>query len=244
MWNKINQIRRFYRVSVWRTLLFNFYMLPFSQAIKLPILLTRNVRFYNLSGKVILKGRVKPAMIRFGFLGEDNLYWNSEKIILNISGCLVLTHNIHFGNGVLIRVERNANIEIEENVSISNKVKIIAYKSILIRQNTRIAWEVQILDTTFHYIRNLGDMTFGELNAPIIIGENNWIGNRTSIMKGTKTPNYTIVASGSLVNKDLNVPEYSIVAGTPVKLIKTGVYRVLSKEEKEIINSLKKNSLI
>lgn len=238
MWNKLNSFRRICRVSIWRTLFFNFYMLPFNQAIKIPIILTRNVRFYSLSGNVILNGNVKPAMVRFGFFGEDNMHWSSQKTLLKIDGEITLTENIHFANAIIIRVEKDAILKIESNVKISNGVKIVCYNDILIKKNTRIAWESQLIDTTFHFIKDINTDQVNTLNGKIQIGSNNWIGNRTSIMKGAILPDFCIVASGSMVNKNFSEQTYSILAGSPAKLIKEGVYRVLDIEEKEIKQKL------
>ena len=58
MWNRLNQIRRLFRVSLWRTLFFNFYMLPFKQALKLPIILPGvNVGYKSViaAGAVVTK---------------------------------------------------------------------------------------------------------------------------------------------------------------------------------------------
>lgn len=239
MWNNINKIKRFFRISLWRTLFFNFYMLPFKQAIRIPIILTRNVRFYNLSGKICFSGEVKTATVRFGFFGEDNMYWNSKKTLLKIEGKLYFGSDIHFANGILIRVEKNAVLKIEDNTSISNEVKIICYEFIHIKRNNRIAWETQIIDTTFHFIIDKNNPeNIAPLNKPVILGENNWIGNKTNIMKGAETPDFCIIASGSLVNKKINVPNYSLVAGVPVKLIRENVYRALIDEEIQIKTKL------
>lgn len=232
-WTTINKLRRLLRISILKTVYVNFSKLPFRQAIYIPIIITRNVKIYSFSGNIKLEGRAHTAMVRFGFLGEDNMYWKNERTLLKIDGKLILNDKIAFASGVLIRVEKNATLRIEKNVKISNKVKIICYTNIHIKKNSRIAWETQIIDTTFHYIREKDSGLFAPLNSPITIGENNWIGNRTSIMKGAITPNYCIIASGSLVNKPIFV-EYSIIAGTPAKLVKEGVYRVLDEEEIEI----------
>ena len=55
-------------------------------------------------------------------------------------------------------------------------------------------------------------------------------------MQGTKTPDFFIAASNTLCNKDYTtiIPEYSLVGGSPAKLLKTGLCRVLDREEKEI----------
>jgi acetyltransferase-like isoleucine patch superfamily enzyme len=73
---------------------------------------------------------------------------------------------------------------------------------------------------------------------PIKIGAHNWIGNRSNIMKGTITPDYCIVASGSLCNKKIDAPSYSLIAGVPARLIKSNIYRVLDDEESLIRQKL------
>lgn len=46
-------------------------------------------------------------------------------------------------------------------------------------------------------------------------------------MGGVKLPNYTIVASNSLVNKDFSlIEEGSIIGGSPAKYLSTGYRRV------------------
>jgi len=213
-------------------------MLPIKEAVKLPIIISRNVRFYNLSGNIKLIKPVKFSMIRFGFFGDDNMYWNSKKTLLKIEGKLCLHQNIKFANGIILRVEKNAQLTIDENVYISNDVKIICYENIQIGKNTRIAWDCQIIDTNFHYIVDKKNPNVRlDLTKPIKIGKNNWIGNRSSLMKGSETPDYCIIASGSLVNRKLDIPQFSMVAGTPVKLVKLNVYRVIGKEENMIRNN-------
>lgn len=233
-WIRINQLRRFWRTSILKTLYFNFKMLPLRQAIRIPILLTDNIYFYSLSGRIELNSKPRFGMIRFGYFGEDTIHPRSNKSLLQIDGTIVFSENVHFGNGVTIRILPKAVLEIENNVKISNRTKIICYEQIQIKYDTRIAWECQIIDTSFHYIRNLNDGAVSGLNAPVSIGSHNWIGNRVTIMKGTSTPNYTIAGACSLLNKKYDVPEYSLLAGSPAKLIKTGIYRCLDAEESEI----------
>lgn len=233
-WTIINKIRRFTRISLIKTLYVNFSKLPFNQAVRLPILLPRNTYLYDFSGKIIIEGAVKPFMIRFGYFGEDTKVWRNSRILLKLNGLIIFKGESHYGNGVSIRVEKDAVLTIGDNVRISNDTKIIAYEKIEIGNNCRIAWECQIIDTNFHYIR---DIASGELtirNTPIKIGNNNWIGNRSNIMKGTETPDFCIIAGNSLCNTRYEIPEYSFIAGSPAKLKKTGIYRVLDKEESEI----------
>lgn len=238
-WELINKFRRFARTSWLKSLYLNFAMLPFRQAIKLPIIVSRYTYFYSLPGRIELTSPPRFGMIRFGYFGEDVITPKDTRTLLQIEGVMRLAENVHFGNGVVIRIEPNASFEVETNVRISNRTKIICYDNVKICHDTRIAWECQIIDTTFHYMRNMNDNSVTELTKPIVIGAHNWIGNRCNIMKGAVIPNYTIVAAGSLCNKHYDFPQYSLIAGLPAKLIKTGIYRCLDREEAEIKAILK-----
>ena len=54
----------------------------------------------------------------------------------------------------------------------------------------------------------------------IIIGNNVWIGAGCTILKGVKISDNCIVASGSVVPRG-DYPKNSILAGNPVKIVKT-----------------------
>jgi len=53
---------------------------------------------------------------------------------------------------------------------------------------------------------------------PIVIGENVWIGANATILPGVTISDNAIIGAGALVTK--NVPESSVVAGVPAKVIK------------------------
>lgn len=61
------------------------------------------------------------------------------------------------------------------------------------------------------------DYKFDEYH-PITIGNDVWIGTRAIIMDGINIGNGAIIASNSVITKD--VPPYAIVAGVPAKIIK------------------------
>ena len=54
-------------------------------------------------------------------------------------------------------------------------------------------------------------------HAPVSIGNNNYIGPQSIIVKGITIGNYCVIASNSFVNRPIN--DYSIVAGNPAKII-------------------------
>lgn len=238
LWNKINSMRRLLRVGFFKTVFINFYKLPFRQAIRFPIIVSKNTYFYDLSGSIVIEGEVKTGNIRIGFFGEDTQVWKNDAGLLKVNGKLVFRGNARLGVGVTVRVEKGAVMVIGNDVFISNNTKLICYEHIDIGEHSRIAWETQIIDTTFHFIKTVSTGEISELSSPIKIGKNNWIGNRSNIMKGAVTPDYCIIASGSLCNKALDVPNNSLLAGTPVKLIRTDLRRVLMEEEQIIKKEL------
>ena len=55
--------------------------------------------------------------------------------------------------------------------------------------------------------------------APVIIGNNVWIGDKATILPGVKIGDGCIIAANTVVTKD--VPPYSVVAGNPGVILKT-----------------------
>lgn len=55
-------------------------------------------------------------------------------------------------------------------------------------------------------------------DATIEIGDDVWIGHGVTVISGVKIGKGAIIGAGSVVNKD--IPEYSIAAGCPAKVIK------------------------
>ena len=58
-----------------------------------------------------------------------------------------------------------------------------------------------------------------QYGKPVTIGNNVWIGGRAVINPGVKIGDNSVVASGSVVVKD--VPSNVLVGGNPAKIIKT-----------------------
>lgn len=101
------------------------------------------------------------------------------------------------------------NISYKAKMSFGVKLDKTNGKGIIIKDGAFLAYGVIVL--THDYVRGIYKDT--------IIEENTFIGVNSIIMPGVKIYNNSIVALEPLVTKD--VPENSIVAGNPTKVIRT-----------------------
>lgn len=85
-----------------------------------------------------------------------------------------------------------------------------------------VASGVQVFDMDGHPLdaeaRRAGEPTPAEAIAPVVIGDDVWIGNGSLILKGVTIGDRAIVAARSVVTKD--VPADAVVAGNPARVVK------------------------
>ena len=93
-------------------------------------------------------------------------------------------------------------------------------KEILFGKDCLLAWDIDIMDTDFHKVTQLGSIV--NADRKIEIGNHVWIGSRTTLLKGTLILDNIIIAASSLVRGKLTEND-SIYAGNPAKLVKNGV---------------------
>lgn len=101
---------------------------------------------------------------------------------------------------------------------------------IIIGDNALIAPNVQIY-TAFHptnaierfgKIKEDGSFSFcKKQTAPVVIGNNVWIGGGAIIMPGVTIGNNVVIGAGSIVTKD--IPDHQIAYGNPCKLIRENI---------------------
>ncbi len=218
--------------NLWATFYFNFKMLPFKQAMKLPFEFYGKVRFPSLKGQVVINVPVKRGLMQLGMC--QSAVSPREEIVFSIDGLMVINgDNLTIGSGCVVEIYKNAEIVFNSYINIAPKSKVMLRKKLTIGSYVRTSWEVQIFDSDFHYMRNVNTGVVRPRNKAVSIGSNVWIGNRVTINKGTVLPNYTIVASGSLCNKDYTMgkDERITIAGTPAKVIATGYERIFEWKE-------------
>jgi maltose O-acetyltransferase len=115
--------------------------------------------------------------------------------------------------------EKDATVSIAENVVINNNCSIVADKtSIRIGANTLIGVNVHISDSDGHAMHPLKRRLGEQQCAPVVIGQNVFIGSHVIILKGVEIGENSVIGSGSVVVK--SIPANVIAAGNPAKIIK------------------------
>lgn len=227
----------FLKLNILKTLLFNFKLLPFKEAVHLPILLFGKISISENTGKLRLN-EVKFGTVRIGYhphrlYGKD--YCNSLTRI-SIRGVLNIGKRVTISNGCFIKVEEKGILSIGNYVYVGPNTKFYTQKGITIGDTCNFSWECQIFDTDFHYVID-GKGFVSRNDKNINIGNNVWIGNRVTINKGSVIPNYSIIASNSLVNKNLSKEHGSgVYAGIPVKLVAKDRVRLFDSDLENHIN--------
>jgi acetyltransferase-like isoleucine patch superfamily enzyme len=141
------------------------------------------------------------------------------------------------GTGNKIVVGYNAVLDIGKNFKISDMCNIGCFREIRIGEQSRIVHRCQVFDSNYHYVANFVHRIVPNCIRPVQIGKGCWVCNSSTITGGAILPNYTIVGSNSLVNKDFsNIPESSMIGGVPAKFLATGFRKVENCAKKHKIN--------
>lgn len=125
-------------------------------------------------------------------------------------------------NATLLETNPNCKIIIGDNIRIAHHFQISCGRYVEIKSNVIIAPFVFLCDHNHKYedvtrpIKGQGiDM---KPDAHIIIDEGSWIGTKVTVLGKVHIGKHCVIGSNSVVTKD--IPDYSIAAGIPAKVIK------------------------
>ncbi len=171
---------------------------------------------------------------------EQNTTMNGNDYIFRATSRVCLSDrsnkdDIILGNNVCIlgklESQNNGRIEFGDNTRLGQGSVVRSVNSVIIGSYTAISDNVIITDNNNHPIdaefRRRMKLTPQDddirkwkhaLNAPVIIGENVWVGENARIQKGVIIGDNAIIAANSVVTK--SVAPNTIVGGNPAKFIK------------------------
>ena len=220
------------RVSLLKTIYINCRLLSVRDAIKMPIVVYNNVQILNLSGSARFEDcEISSCMIEIGkFTG----YRSQGKTRIMIKGNIVFHGGGRILQGAeLILFNKWAKLEIGESFLFAENVMVYCSKSIILGKFCRLNYHSQIMDSDFHFMLDIKKKEIKDINREIIIGDYNWFANKTTIKKGTHTPDYlTVAGSYCVLSKDYSsvFPPFSVVGGAPIQILAENKSRILKNE--------------
>lgn len=223
-YHSLINIKYFFREINWiKTIWFNFKALPFSQAKKLPFILSYNVKVKSI-GKIELTGDVHIGMVSVGVVKISDYSSNSNPFFFTNKGTIKIKGNVKFQPGIRLYIAPNACISLGRRITIGFNNKIFCYKSITIGDDFRMSWEGQLFDTDFHFLYNILSDKYYPRIKPVVIGDSVFIGNRCTVGKGTVIPNGSVISCVSKVSGDFSEKgENLLITGNPATVIKVGI---------------------
>jgi len=212
----------FYYIINIRSLLFNLYYLKFSEAIRLPILVSSNVYMKTQKGSITINSPISRGMVKLGY-GEIGIRdRNNSRSIWHCYGNVIFNGPATINQGFILNINPGGKLEFGNGFTMIAASTIICNKSIKFGDNCLLSWDVQIMDSDLHKIFDANDKRINE-NKEIIIGSKVWIGSKVVILKGVNLKDNTIVAAGSVVTRSFQNNSI-IIAGNPAREIKSGIH--------------------
>lgn len=215
----MNNIKKFFQHNWFAIVYLNFKMLPFRQAVKLPIDIYYGIRCESLKGRIVIDSTsIYRGMIKIGSQGSD--MFCHTKTIVKIDGCWIVLGSFVLGIGSSLILEKSATLTTGAYVILGARNLVYSRQSIVFGDSVVSSWDCQFMDTDTHYVIDLPSKQMSEASKGIKIGSHCWIGNHVSCNKGVVLMDNTIVASQSLCNRDYSsCGEHCIIGGIPAKLL-------------------------
>lgn len=211
----------FWEVLNWKTVYFNFKYLPFCQAIRFPMLISRHCRIRKVGGTMEIQSPIRCGMIRVGMDAVGIFDNKRSRSIWQVEGRLVFGGSAFIGHGCSISVARGGELFLGDNVRITAETSIAATNSVHIGAGCLLSWDILIMDTDWHSILDQGG-NVSNPSLPVTISDHVWIGCRVTILKGVSIASGCIVAAGTTVSKSVLISN-CIVGKNPNEILKRNI---------------------
>jgi acetyltransferase-like isoleucine patch superfamily enzyme len=137
---------------------------------------------------------------------------------------MMIGNNVTIGRATIgaSKVYDEPILSIGDNTSLHYGIIISVAKEVRIGRNCLFAVNCLIMDSDDHPMdpvkRAAGQPVEKGMVRPVIIGDNVWVGAFSAILKGVSIGDNAVVATHSVVTRD--VPPNSVVAGAPARVVK------------------------
>lgn len=207
-------------LSIPKSLYVNFKLMPFREAIKMPIFVRYNCHIKALKGLIsVNRGGVKTAMLQIGFGNVGVFDKTYQRSMLQIEGKIELNGKACFGHGSRICVTKNGTLTIGKNFVNTAMMTLICDETIIFGDNVTTSWNTLVMDTDWHAIKNTLTNEIRLCKKPIHIEDKVWLCTRSVVLKGSQISEGCIVGANAVVSGKFTTPN-TLIAGNPAKEIK------------------------
>jgi acetyltransferase-like isoleucine patch superfamily enzyme len=212
-------------------------MLPFKQAIKLPILLYKP-RFYNTKSKIIINSKnIYPGMILLGTKGASyDDHSTGVRMNLYKGGKIIFNGTCRIGCNSIIEVGKNGILHIGNGFAASSTLRLYCFCNIHIENDVHMGWDQLIMDTNWHALKDFISGKKYTSSKPIFIGNNNWFGSRCVILPGVRTSNFSTFGLGCILSKNTESTDYTLhTSDTKIIAKRNNVFRDYNDDKDPLI---------
>ena len=220
---KIIEKYNFYYI---KTIIVNMRLLPIRQALKFPIVIYSPCELLIRRSQIILEDetKIKFGMIALGRNDDKMISSKTPLLLMLLDSKIFVNGNFRMSSGCTLRMD-HGKLYLGKGVAFGGGCKLFCNSIISIGDYTQFAFNCVCTDTDFHYIYHKGLVK--DCLSPISIGDRVWIGNNSTVSKGTVLASSTILASRSYANKNyMSSGEGALLVGSPAICKRTNCYRI------------------
>lgn len=127
-------------------------------------------------------------------------------------GCYDLRRGSIIADDVRIWVGESATLTMMPGAKLGDRCVVNVESALTLGPNTEVSWNVQILDTDFHWLRR-EDGRVSPHTRPIVIEGDVLVGTGAIILKGVTIGRGAVVSAGSVVRR--SVESGAVASGNP-----------------------------
>ena len=203
--------------SVLKSIWINFRYLPFSKAIKLPLLVSHDTVFKCFrGGEIILPEIIHFGMIHIGF--HEVTVATKTRTTLRVWGRLQFNGTAFIGRSTRIYVGKDAQLILGDDFKVSASSSIMCCQRIEFGKNIQFSWDCLVMDSDTHPII-YEDGSESITDKPVTFGNDIWIGCRSTILKGSAIPSNCVIGANTIITGQA-FEGNSIIAGNPPHVVK------------------------
>jgi acetyltransferase-like isoleucine patch superfamily enzyme len=114
-----------------------------------------------------------------------------------------------------LQVGEGGELQVGDHAYLNFGIDVFASRRIVIGDNVRIAPFVSIVDDPMHDVAP----DHPRAPAPIVIGDNVWLGHRATVLPGVRIGDHAVIGAGSVVTHDIE--DRVVAVGVPCRPIHT-----------------------